>query len=135
MRFLQDWFDETELSYDAMLGIELYPWHGKAATGPIRPDPRVIRELVLEPLADSDMLEVFAFGADWFPMLIDHVGVNVVARLGAGGKITGHASNRGRWWCARDPSGYGSSPKSTSGRPDHPRAIETLRLRDAIEQR
>lgn len=72
-----------------MLGIELYAWHVKAATGPIRPDPGVIRELVLEPLADSDMLEVFAFGADWFPMLIDHVGVNVVARLGAGGNDYG----------------------------------------------
>ena len=88
-QFLRAWFKDPELSYDAMLGVELYPWHIATATSPIRPDPGVIRELLLEPLADSDVQEVFAFGADWFAVLTDHLGLEVVARLGAAGRDYG----------------------------------------------
>jgi hypothetical protein len=75
LRFLCDWFDDPKLSYNVMLAVELYPWHSTKVTAPIRPDPGVVREFVLEPLTDSGLRELFAFGAPWFAMLTDHLGL------------------------------------------------------------
>jgi hypothetical protein len=134
LRFLQDWFDEPELSYDAMLGVELYPWHVTTATAPIRPDPGVVREFVLEPLADSDVREVFAFGTPWFAMLTDHLSLEVVARLGAGGRDYGSrvesrtvlvCAGRRRLRIVVEKHRGGVGPPATD---------ETLRLRNEIER-
>jgi len=68
-----------------MVGFELYPWHSTRVTAPIRAPVEIVREFVLEPLGELGDVTVFAFGAPWFTLL-PALGVEVLARLGAGGR-------------------------------------------------
>ena len=85
LKFMRRWWEQPELSADDMLSFELFPWHSARLTAPIRPDPRVIREFVFAPIEELDAPPIFAFGADWFSMLEDHLRLPVIARLGDGG--------------------------------------------------
>ena len=85
LTFMRRWWDRPGLKADDMLSFELFPWHSARLTAPIRPDPRVIREFVFAPIEELDAPPIFAFGADWFSMLEDHLCLPVRARLGVGG--------------------------------------------------
>jgi hypothetical protein len=50
----------------------------------------LIREFVWDPIAEIGA-PVFAFGAPWFAMLQDGLGLEVIERLGAGGRDYGSA--------------------------------------------
>ncbi len=46
--------------------FELYPYHSSGVTAAMTPPAAVLREFVLEPIADLDTQHVFAFGMPWF---------------------------------------------------------------------
>jgi anti-anti-sigma factor len=72
---------QPTLPADAMVTVELYPWHSTAVTAPMRPDPGVVREFVWQPVRELGA-PVFAFGKPWFGLLADGLGLQVVDRLG-----------------------------------------------------
>jgi hypothetical protein len=85
LTFLRTWTDQPSLTADAMVTFELYPWHSTAVTARMRPDPGVVREFVWQPIREFGA-PVFAFGKPWFSLLEDGLGLQVVDRLGAGGR-------------------------------------------------
>ena len=69
-----------------MVAFELYPWHITSMTGPMRPrTPGIVREFDWQPTREL-RAPVFAFGKPWFGLLEDGLGLQVVDRLGAGGR-------------------------------------------------
>ena len=85
LRFLRTWIGQPTLTADAMVTFELYPWHGTAVTGRMRPDPGIVREFVWQPVRQLGA-PVFAFGKPWVGLLEDGLGLQVVDRLGVGGR-------------------------------------------------
>jgi hypothetical protein len=85
LNFLRTWTGQPTLTADAMVSFELYPWHSTAVTAPMRPDPGVVREFVWQPIRQLGV-PVFAFGKPWFDLLEDRLGLQVVDRLGVGGR-------------------------------------------------
>jgi hypothetical protein len=85
LAFLQTWTEQPALPPTAMVGFELYPWHSASVTGTIHPDPGIIREYVWQPISELGA-PVFAFGAPWFRLLEDGLGLRVVDRLGVRGR-------------------------------------------------
>jgi hypothetical protein len=83
--FLRTWTGQPLLTADAMVTFELYPWHSTAVTASMRPDPGIVREFVRQPIRELGA-PVFAFGAPWFGLLEDGLGLQVVDRLGVGGR-------------------------------------------------
>ena len=86
LNFLQTWTEQPTLTADAMVTFELYPWHiatVKAACGP-----------TLGSSASSSgsrsagsARRCSRSGAPWFGLLEDGLGLQVVDRLGAGGRL------------------------------------------------
>lgn len=60
-RFVMD--DATQP--EELLYLELYPFHSKRVTAPIRPPREVLDMFLLNPLAEIDVEFVFAFGKPW----------------------------------------------------------------------
>jgi len=85
LAFLRTWTEQATLTAKAMAAFELYPWHSTAVTAPMRPDPGVIREFIWQPIRELGA-PVFAFGKPWFDLLEHGLGLQVVDRLGAGGR-------------------------------------------------
>ncbi|MEV8267707.1 hypothetical protein [Microbacterium sp. NPDC076911] len=46
--------------------FELYPYHSSGVTAKMQPPGAVLREFVLDPIAELDTPHVFAFGKPWF---------------------------------------------------------------------
>lgn len=85
LKFLGTWTGQPTLTADAMVSFELYPWHSTAVKGPMRPDPGIVREFVWQPVRELGA-PVFAFGKPWLGPLEDGLGLQVMDRLGAGGR-------------------------------------------------
>jgi hypothetical protein len=51
----------------------------------MRPDPGIVREFVWQPIRELGA-PVFAFGAPWFDLMEDGLGLQAVDRLGVGGR-------------------------------------------------
>ena len=134
LRFLQHWFDAPKLSFDAMLGVELYPWHVATATAPMRPPPDIVRDYIWAPLVQSGITIAFAFGAPWFEMLEDHLDLKVVARLGAGGDDYGSRVESRAVLVCEAPSGLRVIAEKHLGSAGPPAADETNLLRETIER-
>jgi len=66
MNFARRWTRDDALPAAAVLNMELYPWHSRRLVGSaIRPPLDVVRDFIWAPIAEVDVGEVFAFGADW----------------------------------------------------------------------
>jgi hypothetical protein len=85
LEFMRRWCGAA-LEPDAMLALELYPWHSTRVTGAIRPDPSIVREFIWDPIEELEDPLVFAFGAPWFPILEGKLGLEVIRRLGREGR-------------------------------------------------
>lgn len=48
-----------------LLYVELYPFHSKRVTGPIKPPADLLKRRILDPIAELDTPFVFAFGKPW----------------------------------------------------------------------
>ena len=81
LKFLRNWLGEPSLTEARMVGFELYPWHSKAITGTMRPDRDTVRHWVWEPAAELNA-PIFAFGAPWFDILENKLGLTPIVHLG-----------------------------------------------------
>ena len=98
----------------------------------MRPDPGVVREFVWQPVRELGA-PVFAFGKPWFGLLEDGLGLQVVDRLGVGGRryLTGAPSRRVLVLRGEDGPVVVAMRHIGSVRPPSP--SETRVLREAIE--
>jgi hypothetical protein len=130
--FLPTWTGQPTLTADAMVAFELYPWHSTAVTAPMRPDPGIVREFVWQPIRELSV-PVFAFGKPWFGLLEDGLGLQVVDRLGVGGRRypTEVPSRAVLVLCGEDGPVVIAERHLGSAGP--PRRSETRVLREAIE--
>jgi hypothetical protein len=133
LNFMRRWHDDMPdpLGPEHMSAFELYPWHSTRVTGRIRPDPTLIREFVWDPIAEIGA-PVFAFGAPWFAMLQDGLGLEVIERLGAGGRDYGSAVPSRAITVFESPVGLPVVAEKHGGSAGPPNVDETRRLRDAI---
>lgn len=132
LEFLRRWTGDEALGSDAMLAFELFPWHSTKVTAPMRPAASIIQQFVWEPLADLGDAPVFAFGAPWFPLLEDQLGLRVVDRLGAGGRDYGSGVPSRSVLVLEAPGGGRVIACKHSGSAGPPNATEVERLRDAL---
>jgi len=63
--FTRRWLCDPAATYNAMLIFEMYPWHSTGLTGHIHPPPDVIDQFVWQPIRETGIEHVFAFGAPW----------------------------------------------------------------------
>ncbi|MGH2660720.1 MAG: anti-phage DNA glycosylase Brig1, partial [Actinomycetota bacterium] len=131
LRFLRRWFGDEALGPERMVGVELYPWHSTSLTAPIRPPVEIVHEFVLEPIAELGEATVFAFGAAWFSLL-PAVGVEVVARLGAGGRPYGSRVPSRAVLIGRTPERSLVVAEKHTGSASPPSRREVELLRDAV---
>ena len=76
---------------------------------------------------------MFAFGADWFPILTDGLRLEVVDRLGAGGRDYGsRVASRAVLVC-RAPAGNLVVAEKHTGGAGPPAADEIFRLKTALK--
>jgi hypothetical protein len=80
--FMSRWLEDDSLGDMHQLTFELYPWHSKRVTAAMRPEPDIIESMVFDPIAETGVRHVFAFGAPWF-QLLDSIGLRRVLTLGA----------------------------------------------------
>jgi hypothetical protein len=130
--FLRTWTGKPGLTEDAMVTFELYPWHSTAVTARMRPDPGVVREFVWQPVRQLGA-PVFAFGKPWFDLLEDGLGLQVVDRLGAGGRPYPTKVASRTVLVLRDEDGNVIIAEKHSGSAGPPSPSETRVLREAIE--
>jgi hypothetical protein len=132
LAFLQTWTEQPSLTADAMVSFELYPWHSTAVTAPMRPDPGVVREFVWQPIRELGA-PVFAFGKPWFGLLEDGLGLQVVDRLGVGGRRYPTEVPSRAVLVLRGEDGLVVIAERHLGSAGPPRRSETRVLREAIE--
>ena len=116
-----------------MVGFELYPWHSTAVTSLMRPDPDVIREFVWQPVAELGA-PVFAFGAPWFFILEKSLGLQVVDRLGPGGRRYPSAVASRSVIVLKNEGGITVIAEKHSGSAGPPSPSETVYLRQALDR-
>lgn len=131
LKFLQTWLGSEEIREDSMTSFELYPWHSKAVTARMAPDPNVIQEFVWDPIADLGNVPIFAFGAPWFDV-IDALGLEVVDRLGDGGRDFGSPVDSRSALVARTSGGNLVVAIKQLGYAGPPAAADTHRLKAAV---
>jgi hypothetical protein len=132
LAFLRTWTGQPSLTANAMLTFELYPWHSTALTAPMRPDPAIVREFVWQPIRELGA-PVFAFGKPWFSLLEDRLGLQVVDRLGAGGRPYPTEVPSRAVLVLRDEDGPVVIAERHVGSAGPPRRSETRVLRESIE--
>jgi hypothetical protein len=133
LTFLRRWTHSPDLPAAEMVGFELYPWHSTAVTGAMRPPSEFIERWVWQPLREIGAL-VFAFGAPWFPLLESGLGLQVVDRLGVGGRPYGSAVPSRAVLVLKDHSGMTVIAERHSGSAGPPSSTETDLLQDALAE-
>jgi hypothetical protein len=132
LAFLGTWTSQPPVTADAMVTFELYPWHIATVKGRMRPDPGIVREFVWQPIRELGA-PVFAFGAPWFSLLEDGLRLQVVDRLGAGGRPYPTEVPSRAVLVLRGEDGPVVIAEKHLGGVGPPRRSETLVLREAIE--
>lgn len=121
-RFVMD--DATQP--EDLLYLELYPFHSKRVTAPIRPPRDVLDRFLLDPLAEIDVEFVFAFGKPW------HAAAETLG-LGSGLKVWAKWSTPSREARTyRLPSGQSLVVMSQGGYAGPPGESDTSALRAAL---
>jgi hypothetical protein len=122
-----------------MVSFELYPWHSARFDGrrKFEEAQELIHEFVWKPVTELGA-PVFAFGADWFPILemLDKrsSGLKIIKRLGAGGAPYGSKVESRSVMVLRDSDGLTVIAAKHDGAAGPPRPSETKRLRDAVDR-
>jgi hypothetical protein len=98
----------------------------------MQPDPGIVREFVWQPIRELGA-PVFAFGAPWFGLLEDGLGLQVVDRLGVGGRRYQTEVPSRAVLVLRDQDGPVILAEKHLGGAGPPRRSEALVLREAIE--
>lgn len=134
LRFLRWWLDDPALDRSDMLAFELYPWHSQKVTAVMRPDPRMIKDFILDPIAESGAEYIFGFGSPWFDVL-DGLGLEQIARLGAGGDSYPTEVTSRTVAAYRAPAGNQIVIEKHSGGAGPPSEKESMILREAFIER
>jgi len=133
LAFMRRWYQDARLPRDAMLSFELFPWHSHGKTRAIVPSPALVREFIWDPIAElTGRHVVFAFGADWFPILADGLGLEIVDRLDAGGRDYGSRVTSRAVLVCRAPGGTMVVPLKHLGSAGPPAGDEVERLLEAL---
>ena len=132
LKFMRTWFGDEGLTAESMVAFELYPWHSTRVTATIRPDPELIKRYIWEPIAELGRPLVFAFGAPWFPILRDHLELDVVASLGRGGDDYGSSVPSRSVVALEGPNGVKVVAERHAGSAGPPSAAETAKLKTAF---
>lgn len=66
VRFARRWLDDETANHRRVLNFELYPWHSPRLTAGLTSPPATVKRFVLDPVAEVEVDDVFAFGAPWF---------------------------------------------------------------------
>jgi hypothetical protein len=131
---MQRWNEDPSLGDEHLLTFELYPWHSGKVTDAMRPPPDVIDSMIFQPLGETGVRHVFAFGAEWFRVL-DGLGLERLALLGRGAEPYG-SNVTSRTVCVYQGHGdFVIVAGKHSGSAGPPSAAETALLRDALECR
>lgn len=133
LQFLRTWFGEPNLSQELMVSFELYPWHSTAVTGAMRPPKAIIDGYVWKPVAELKA-PVFAFGAPWLHILEKELGLEVVDRLGAGGRDYGSTVASRSVTVLKSEHGVTVVAEKHRGGAGPPSRAETDLLRDALDR-
>jgi hypothetical protein len=128
--FMRRWAGDESLGDEHMLTFELYPWHSRRVTAPVRPEPDIIQSMIFAPIAETGVRHVFAFGSPWFGVL-DRLGLPCVLRLGAGGEPYG-SSVASRAISVYEQDGFYIVAERHSGSAGPPSASETRALKEAL---
>lgn len=121
-RFVMD----DDVQPEDLLYLELYPFHSKRVTAPIRPPRDVLDRFLLDPLAEIDTEFVFAFGKPW------HAAAETLG-LDSGLKVWAKWSIRSREARAyRLPSGQRLVVMSQGGYAGPPGPADTEALRSEL---
>ncbi len=131
LQFVRTWVGDHSLPDSAMVSFELYPWHSTAVTGRMQPDPAVIEEFVWRPVAELSA-PVFAFGAPWFEIFERGLGLEVVDRLGPGGRNYGSAVASRSVAVFRSDNDVTVIAEKHAGSAGPPSTKETVLLRQAL---
>jgi hypothetical protein len=115
-----------------MVTFELYPWHSTAVTARMRPDPGVVREFIWQPIRQLGA-PVFAFGKPWCDLLADGLGLQVMDRLGVGGRPYPTQAHSRAVLVLRDEDVPVVVAEWHRGSARPPNPSETRLLREAIE--
>ena len=133
LRFMRRWHRDESIPASAMVAFELYPWHSTSITASMTPDPAIVRRFVWDPIVELGCPYVFAFGAPWFSLLGEHLGLETIAVLGRGGKPYPTAV-RSRTVCVLGGAGgLRVIAEKHSGGAGPPSPVETQILREACE--
>ena len=136
LRFLRDWTAESRLSGGDMVSFELYPWHSPRFTAKLRVEDALesVQANVLNPVKEL-CAPVFAFGAQWFPILESPVlGLEVVERLGAGEKPYGSRVASRSVIVLQGSAGLTIIAEKHLGSAGPPSRDETIRLRETLDR-
>jgi len=129
--FTRRWLCDPAATYNAMLIFEVYPWHSTGLTGHMHPPPDVIDQFVWQPIRETGIGHVFAFGAPWARLarLLD---LQVLDVLGRGGRDYGSDVASRTVTLFALPGGQTLVAESHSGSAGPPRKDEVERLRAAL---
>lgn len=86
MVFLRRWFRDVSLTGQDRIDFELYPWHSTSVTARMRPDADIVRDYVWGPISELPIEFIFAFGGPWIEVLPHLPGLEMVDRIGDGGR-------------------------------------------------
>lgn len=134
VRLMQRWNDDSSLGDEHLLTFELYPWHSRKVMGTMRPPPDIIDSMIFQPISETGVRHVFAFGAEWFRVL-DGLGLEQLALLGRGGQPYGSNVASRTVGIYQGHGDFVIVAEKHSGSAGPPSAAETIILRDALERR
>lgn len=65
LKFARRLHKNEDIQANALLYLELYPFHSKRVSATIDPDPDLLHRFVFGPLGEIDVAHIFAFGKPW----------------------------------------------------------------------
>lgn len=139
-KFARRWLEDPNLPESAVVLLELYPWHSTSVTGPMKPDPEIIRRFVWEPIDElRNVSDVFAFGKPWSELIrslqkgpTNEQELQFVETLGKGGHDYGSRVASRTLQVYRRPSGKRIIVEWHSGSAGPPSEVETALLKNAL---
>ncbi|RYC10496.1 anti-phage DNA glycosylase Brig1 [Nocardioides zhouii] len=138
VRFERRWLGDEAAGVSDLLNLELYPWHSNRIVGAMSPPLDLIKEYVWDPVEETAVDEVFAFGRVWLDVCRS-LGLDEVGTWGPDTEpVPGSNMNHWRVSLFRLDSGQfvvASSQQGSAAPPGPGRTVLLKQLVDEIRQR
>ena len=82
LKFARRLHKNEDIQANALLYLELYPFHSKRVSATIDPDPDLLHRFVFGPLGEIDVAHIFGFGKPWI-RVAERIGLGPGVRLQA----------------------------------------------------